>query len=114
MRPVYLESVFACVACAAYYYVAKLLEGVERELAAWHRQHLLDHALSLRALHGELCVIVRLVLQVDVVAIGILLHPCPVFVDVGCVDYEEVFIVGHLVYEQVVYGAPVFVEHHSV
>ena len=47
-------------------------------------------------------------------ALGILHHPLHVLVDVCGVDDDEELVVTHLVYQQVVHGAAVGVEHHAV
>ena len=114
MRGIDLEAVFARVAGARHDDVANGLHGVERQLAARQSQHPLHDVFRLRALHGQLAVVVRTVLQVDVETLGMLLHPGPVLVDVGRVDDEEEVLLAHLVDQQVVDGASVFVAHHAI
>ena len=77
-------------------------------------QHLLDHGLSLWSLDGNLSVVVGLVVELQVVALEVRLHPFHVLVDVGGVDDEEEVVLGHLVDQQVVYGAAVGVAHHAI
>ena len=43
-----------------------------------------------------------------------LLHPCPVLVDIGGIDHEEEVVLAHLVDEQVVDRSTVLVAHHAV
>ena len=69
---------------------------------------------ALRALNGYLTVVVRTVLQVDVEAFGMLLHPSPVFVDVRGVDHEEEVILAHFIHQQVVDRTAVFIAHHTI
>ena len=65
-------------------------------------------------MHGELSVLVALMVEVDVEAGGVLFHPGHVLVDVGGVDDEEEVLLAHLIDEEVVHGAAVGIEHHAV
>ena len=115
-----LEAVLARVACAADDEGAIGRTGVDRlcrvelHLPACDAQHLLDPLLGLGTLHGYLAVMVTHVLQVDVEALGLLLHPGPVLVDVGGVDNEEIVVLAHAVDQQVVDRSAVLVAHHAV
>ena len=53
-------------------------------------------------------------MHLDVVALCLLLHPLPVFVDVGGVDDDEIVVVAHLIDEKVIDRATVGIEHHAV
>ena len=65
-------------------------------------------------MHGKLAVVVALVVEVDVEACSMLLHPSYILVDVGCVDDEEEVVLAHLVDEQVVHRAAIGIEHHAI
>ena len=69
---------------------------------------------SFWSLNGYLTVIVRAVLQIDVEASSVLLHPSPVFVDVRRIDDEEEIILAQLIHQQVIDGSAVLVAHHSI
>ena len=65
-------------------------------------------------MHGQLSVIVALVVEIDIEALFLLKHPCYILVDIGCVDDEEEIVFAHLIDEQVVHGAAVGVAHHTI
>ena len=52
--------------------------------------------------------------EFDVEAFGVLLHPGHILVDVSGVDDEEEVVLPHLVDEQIVHRTAVRVEHHAI
>ena len=118
MASVYLETVLAGVAGAADDDVLALnmegLEVVESDALQVETHDALEGLFSLRALHSDLAVVGAFVSDGHVIALGVALDPSDILVDVGSVDYEEVLVVVHLVDEQVIYSAAVFVAHHAV
>ena len=65
-------------------------------------------------MHGQLAVVVALVLEVDVEARHLFLHPRHILIDVGRVDDEEEVVVAHFIDEQVIDRAAVGVAHHPI
>ena len=65
-------------------------------------------------MYGYLTIKVATVLEVDVKACGMLLHPCPVLVDIGSIDDEEEVVLAHLVDQQIVDGTTILVAHHTI
>ena len=114
MRAVDFEAVLAGIAGATDDDVAHDLCRIELQFLACESKHFLHYALCLGALHGELSVVVALVVQVDVEAFGVLLHPGYVLVDVGCIDDEKEVVLAHFIDEQVIDCSAVGVEHHAV
>ena len=114
VRGIYFESVLTRVTGTRDDGLAYHLAGVEHQIRALKPQHRLDDMLRLRPLNGYLSVKVGLVLQFDVEALGLLLHPRPVLVDVGGVDDQEEIVLAQLVDQQVVHRSAVFVAHHAV
>ena len=41
-------------------------------------------------------------------------HPCHILIDVCSIDDDEEIVVAHLVYQKVVDGASVRIEHHAI
>ena len=111
------EAVLAGIACSADddgSCLLQRLEGVEHQLLAGQRQHFLHDGLSQGTLHSQFAILVALVLQRDVVALGLLLNPCPVLIDVGSIDDEEEAVFRHLIYQQVIHHATVVIAHHAI
>ena len=52
--------------------------------------------------------------QLHIIAVGLLLNPCPVLIDIGSIDDEEETLIGHLIHQQVVHHAPILVAHHAI
>ena len=50
----------------------------------------------------------------DVVSGCLTINPIHIFLNVGGIYHEEEVVVPHLVHQQVIYGAAVGVEHHSI
>ena len=59
-------------------------------------------------------VVVGAVLLVDIEALGLLLHPGPVLVDIRGVDNEEEILLAQLIDQQIVDGAAVGIAHHAI
>ena len=118
MRAVDFETVLSGISCAADddFLIAGVdgLASVEGEFAAPDAEHIFYDVFGFRSLHGNLAVIVRAVVEVDVEALHVLAHPIHVLVDVGCVDDKEEVALAHAVDEQVVDGAAVGVAHHAI
>ena len=89
-------------------------EVVELEVTHGHVEDIDESVLCLGTLHGYFAVVGTLVLDGYVKALGLLLDPRPVLVDVGGIDDEEELVVVDLVDEQVVDRAAVVVAHHAV
>ena len=114
VRAVNLKAVLASISCAADDDVADSLHGIECEVSTLVPEHLLHYSLGLRSLYSELSVIVRDIPHVDIEALGVLCHPCPVLVDIGSVDDDEEVVVTHLVDEEVIDCSAISVKHHAV
>ena len=65
-------------------------------------------------MHGKLAVEVALVVELDVEACCVLLHPSYILVDVCRIDDEEEVVLAHLIDQQVINRSAVGVEHHTV
>ena len=52
--------------------------------------------------------------ELDVEACCVLLHPSHVLVDVCCVDDEEEIVLAHLIDQQVIHRSAVRIEHHTI
>ena len=85
-----------------------LHERVVRNGAQIHVGKRLQGGLRLRALHGQQAGAVRDVLHLHALRV-VLLNPVPVFLDVRRIDYQQVVLIGQLVYQQVVHDAAVVV-----
>ena len=68
----------------------------------------------LRALNCQLSIIIRNVTQIDVEAIGMLLHPSPVLIDIGGIDDKEEIILSHFIDQQIIYCSTILVAHHTI
>ena len=90
------------------------LGRVELQFLAGQSEHFFNDGFCLGALYGKLAVVVALVVKVDIEAFHLLLHPCNILVDIGCIDDKEEIIITHLIDEQVIHGATIGVEHHSI
>ena len=87
---------------------------VEHQFLTRKSEYLFHHSLRFRSLNSKLSVVVGAVLQIDVEPLGLLLHPCPVLVDVCRIDYQEVVLFAHLIYQEVVNGTTILITHHSI
>ena len=118
MGAVDLKSVLARVAGSAGYDGLAVhiyfLKGVEYQVLDIQSQHLYHLLLGLGTLHGNLAVVVALMVNLYIVVLGLLLNPCYILVDVGGIDYQEEFAVALAVNQQVVNAAAGGVEHHAV
>ena len=118
MRGIDFKAVLAGIACAAHdnglALHVHLLERVEHQFLTRQAQHLLNNLLGLRALHGQLPVVVALVLGHGVELLHLFAYPGKVLVDVGSVDDQEEALVALLIHQQVVDGSAIGVEHHAV
>ena len=43
-----------------------------------------------------------------------LLHPRPVFIDIGCVDNEEEVVLAQLIHQQIIDGTAILIAHHTI
>ena len=68
----------------------------------------------LRTLNCQLTIVIRHVSQIDVEALGMLLHPGPILIDIRSVDYEEEIVLPHLIDQKVINSSTVLVAHHAI
>ena len=108
------ETVLARITCTTDDDVTNGLYRIEHQFLAGKTQHLLHGLLCIGSLNSNLSVEIRAVLKVYVEALGILLHPSPVLIYVGCIDNQEEVVLAHLVHQQVVHRAAVPVAHHTI
>ena len=118
MRAVDFKSVFARVTRATDDNILTInvycLCCIELQILAILVQHLFHHRFCLGTLHGQLCIIVRAVVNGYIKTLGVFAHPGHILIDVGSVEDEEKLVFTHLVNQQVVYRSTVGVEHHAV
>ena len=118
MTSVHLKTILARIACTADDEGLALrvngLEGIECQILASQSQALGHHLLRFGALQGYLSVDVALVLGNHVEGLCLSLYPSIVLVYVGGVDDEEELVICHLVDKQVVHGATVLMQHHTI
>ena len=136
VRAVDFEAVLACVARAGYdnrrirkcgnkrirrdgvsfliFFISYFLIFIELQLAAGDAEHLFDDGFGLWSLDCQLPIEVALMVEADVEACCVLLHPSHVLVDVCRVDDEEEIVLAHLIDEQVIDRTAVGIEHHTI
>ena len=118
MGAIHLEAVLARIARAAddEGLAVFLQRGkvVELHVLQLHAQHLAAHLFGLRALNGQLSVVLALILGLYVESLGLAFYPGIVLVDVGGIDNEEELRLAHFIDEEVINSSAVFVEHHAV
>ena len=118
VRAIQLESVLACISCAAgndgLTVNVDLLEGIEGKVANLESQQSLYYLFALGALHSHLTVVVGLIVDDNIVALALLYYPGMVLVDVRCIHHKQIFPFAHSIYEQVIHAATVGVAHDAV
>ena len=92
--------------------VQRVLDILGRQLTAAGERH--EDLLGFRALHGDGCILVRDVRELDVEVLRFVHQVCPVLVDVAGVDDEEVLAFFKAVQVRVVDGVAVRVRDDAV
>ena len=114
MRGIDLKAVLTCISRTRHDDIAYRLHGIESQFATRQVQDRLHDMFGLRTLQRYLSIIVATVLQINIKAFGILLHPGPVLIDICSIDDQEEIILCHLVDEQVINSTAILVAHHAI
>ena len=114
MRAIYLKTILTSIARTGDDDIADSLHGIKSQFLTGKTQHTFHDILCLRSLYGNLTIEVTAVLQIDVEACGMLLHPSPVLINVGSIDDKEEIVLSHLIHQQVVHRTTILVAHHAI
>ena len=114
MGAIHLETVFTRIARAGDESLPNGLAGIERQFLTRQTEHTFHDILRLWSLEGNLSVKITTILQVDVEAGSMLLHPRPVFIDIGSIDDEEEVVLAQLIHQQIIDSSAILIAHHTI
>ena len=109
-----LKAILARITCTRDDNIANSLTSIEYQFSTRQAQYRFNDMLALRSLNSYLTIEVGTVLQVDIKALGILLHPGPVLIDVSGIDDQEEIVLAHLIHQQIVNRTTILVAHHTI